>query len=54
VAEVTARVNLAFATRSAWFASRLPGIRRIVRPIYMKLGIIPEIALAAEFTEPRA
>ncbi len=27
-----------------WFNSRLPEIRRIVRPIYIELGIIPEIA----------
>src|SRR5205823_1114703 len=30
---------------SGWFAWRLPAIRRIVRPIYVQLGIIPEIAL---------
>jgi MFS family permease len=39
---------------SLWFASRLPAIRRVVRPIYVKLGIIPEIARGLEFTEPRA
>ena len=27
---------------SVWFATRLPAIRRIVRPIYVELGIIPE------------
>ncbi|MGD1071507.1 MAG: MFS transporter [Bryobacteraceae bacterium] len=32
---------------SAWFAARLPTIRRIVRPIYVELGIIPE-AVAEE------
>jgi MFS family permease len=25
-----------------WFARRLPEIRRIVRPIYARLGILPE------------
>jgi MFS family permease len=30
---------------SIWFASRLPEIRKVVRPIYVRLGIIPEIAL---------
>jgi MFS family permease len=30
---------------SLWFASKLPEIRKIVRPIYVKLGIIPEMAL---------
>ena len=29
---------------SLWFAGRLPEIRTFVRPIYAKLGIIPEIA----------
>jgi len=27
-----------------WFASQLPKIRKVVRPIYRKLGIIPEVA----------
>jgi len=35
---------------SLWFASRLPEIRTFVRPIYAKLGIIPEI----EIVEPPA
>jgi MFS family permease len=26
---------------AAWFASRLPGIRRVVRPIYREMGILP-------------
>jgi MFS family permease len=30
---------------SLWFASRLPEIRTYVRPIYAKLGIIPEIEI---------
>jgi len=29
---------------SAWFAIRLPELRRHVRPIYAQLGIIPEVA----------
>jgi ABC-type spermidine/putrescine transport system permease subunit II len=27
-----------------WFSRRLPEIRRVVRPIYMELGILPEVA----------
>ncbi|HLI76961.1 MAG TPA: hypothetical protein VKV02_08440, partial [Acidobacteriaceae bacterium] len=27
-----------------WFASQLGKIRKIVRPIYRRLGIIPEVA----------
>jgi MFS family permease len=26
-----------------WFASRLPGLRETVRPIYIKMGILPEV-----------
>ena len=29
---------------SVWFASRLPTIRVLVRPIYIRLGILPEVA----------
>ena len=29
---------------AAWFASRLPALRETVRPIYQRLGIIPEVA----------
>ena len=29
---------------AAWFATRLPAIRSLVRPIYADLGIIPELA----------
>lgn len=29
---------------AAWFATRLPQIRKLVRPIYQQLGIIPELA----------
>jgi len=39
-----------------WFASALPAIRKAVRPIYVRLGILPEvttgIANAAELTVP--
>lgn len=27
-----------------WFAAQLPAIRAIVRPIYVELGILPELA----------
>ena len=33
---------------AAWFATRLPAIRRLVRPIYADLGIVPEIAGGVE------
>ena len=29
---------------AAWFAVRLPEVRRLARPIYIQLGIIPEVA----------
>ncbi|HEY7335282.1 MAG TPA: MFS transporter [Bryobacteraceae bacterium] len=32
------------AAGSAWFFRKLPEIRRIIRPIYIELGIIPEVA----------
>ena len=39
---------------AVFFAVRLPALRKMVRPIYMRMGIIPEIALgiqsAAEFS----
>jgi MFS family permease len=39
-----------------WFASVLPGIRAAVRPIYIRLGILPEVATglvqAAELSVP--
>jgi hypothetical protein len=28
---------------AAWFASRLPGIRKLIRPIYRNLGILPPV-----------
>jgi MFS family permease len=33
---------------AAWFSTQLPKIRAIVRPIYRKMGIIPEIATGVE------
>jgi len=40
----------------AWFASGLPAIRAAVRPIYIKMGILPEVAAglgnAAELSVP--
>ena len=29
---------------AAWFSEELPAIRALVRPIYMKMGILPEVA----------
>jgi hypothetical protein len=31
-----------------WFASKLPAIRAVVRPTYVRLGIIPELALGVQ------
>jgi hypothetical protein len=28
---------------AAWFASRLPAIRKLIRPIYRDLGILPPV-----------
>ncbi len=33
---------------SVWFARQLPGIRVLVRPIYVRLGILPELALGIQ------
>ncbi len=33
---------------AAWFCTQLPKIRAIVRPLYRKMGIIPEIATGVE------
>jgi MFS family permease len=33
---------------AVWFASKLPAIREVVRPIYVRLGIIPQIATAIQ------
>jgi len=41
---------------SVFFAKKLPALREIVRPIYLRMGIIPEIASgiqsATELTMP--
>jgi MFS family permease len=41
---------------TAWFTSELPKIRRAVRPIYVRMGILPEVATglseAAELSVP--
>ena len=31
-----------------WFSARLPRIRREMRPVYERLGIVPQRALAVE------
>jgi MFS family permease len=33
---------------SLWFARRLPAVRAVMRPIYVRLGILPEIALGVQ------
>ena len=33
-----------------WFASSLPALRRDVRPIYVKIGILPELATGIQHT----
>jgi MFS family permease len=44
-APVTLLISGALCTVGAiWFATRLKGLRQFVRPIYVKLGIIPEVA----------
>jgi MFS family permease len=35
-------------TGAAWFAKLLPEIRKLVRPTYIKLGILPETALGVQ------
>jgi hypothetical protein len=32
----------------AWFARRLPEIRKLVRPVYVRLGILPEAAAGVQ------
>jgi hypothetical protein len=31
-----------------WFARRLPEMRKILRPVYVRLGIVPEAALGVQ------
>jgi MFS family permease len=33
---------------AAWFATRIPALREIVHPVYVRRGIIPEVATALE------
>lgn len=33
---------------AAWFATRLPGVRAAIRPVYRQLGILPEVASAVQ------
>ena len=35
---------------AVWFASSLPALRRDVRPIYIKIGILPELAAGIQHT----
>jgi MFS family permease len=38
-----------------WFGRRLPALREMVRPIYQRLGIIPEVAAGLQtVSEPQA
>ena len=44
-APVTVLISgLLCAVGAVWFASKLKGLRKIVRPIYVELGIIQEVA----------
>ena len=36
---------------AAWFARELPAIRELVRPIYMRMGILPEVARGLQTAE---
>jgi hypothetical protein len=41
-AQWTVMINgLVVALAAAWFATRLPALRKVVRPIYQEMGIIP-------------
>jgi hypothetical protein len=33
-----------------WFAKSLPALRRDIRPIYIRIGIIPEVAAGIQTT----
>ncbi len=48
--------GIACVLGAIWFRSRLPRIREVVRPVYIRMGILPEIALgvqqASVLTEP--
>lgn len=52
-AKIGTRWTLAFSgilclAASLWFARLLPDIRRILRPVYVRLGILPEAALGVQ------
>jgi len=36
---------------AAWFARELPAIRELVRPIYRRMGILPEVAQGLQTVE---
>ena len=36
---------------AVWFARELPAIRALVRPIYMRMGILPEVAQGLQTVE---
>jgi MFS family permease len=42
--------GIACVVGAAWFALRLPRIRKLVRPIYIEKGIMPEIASGLQST----
>jgi MFS family permease len=48
--------GIACVLGAIWFRSRLPRIREVVRPVYVRMGILPEIAIgvqqASALTEP--
>jgi MFS family permease len=48
--------GIACVLGAIWFRNRLPRIREVVRPVYVRMGILPEIALgvqqASTLTEP--
>jgi MFS family permease len=51
-APLTLRIGGVFCLLGAvWFSRQLPEIRALVRPIYKKMGIIPEIAAGVEAAE---
>ena len=35
-------------TGAAWFSSQLPAIRAAIRPIYIRMGILPQAATAVQ------
>ena len=43
-------VGLGCVAGAVWFAFSLPALRRDVRPIYVRIGILPEVAAAVHTT----